>query len=68
MPDYSDQIKRDPDSDDQYKAWTNGEWDIVTIKLGEDDCEDTLPGIGVQIFGDENEDTEPFELSRPSNK
>lgn len=67
MPDYSDQLKLEAADDDQHNAWVNGEWDIPTIKLGEDDCEDTLPGVGVQVFGDENDDTEPFLLVRRIN-
>lgn len=60
MPDYSAQLKREANSEDQHEAWVNGEWEVPTIKLGEDDCEDTLPGVGTDVCLGE----EPFPLVR----
>lgn len=57
MPDYSDRLNNEADSPEQHNAWKNGDWSdddeatLSTVKLGEDDLEDTLPGVGSMTLG-----------------
>ncbi len=67
MPDYSERLNKEATTEAQRRAWVEGDWSndgeatIPTVRLGDEDEEDTLPGIGLTIAldGDSEETTLP---------